>query len=264
MGLPTKPRGDVFARYRVDPALPGSTERIAERLRTGGLAILTGVSSRTAVLKLAGRLMTITAHRDSDSDGLTTLRDTRHHAHRAGYAGFGSGVLEPHTERSGLEHPPRLMMLVCGRASAAGGASLLVDGRAVHADLATTAREAVTALAQPRSAYFGAGDGHPCQVFTTHDDQHIAVRLRLDGLARFSPIVQPHLPLLRAPITRHQMMLPLAPGEGYILDNRRWLHGRTAFTGDRVCWRALGEPRFPLPAGFRPAPAAAARVLVGP
>ncbi|MFH8987132.1 TauD/TfdA family dioxygenase [Streptomyces sp. NPDC017940] len=249
--------GDVFARHRIDPHRPDVPARIAAHLREHGLVTVTGLASRTDVLALASRIMTVTEHRDSDSDGITTIRDTGHHAHRAGFAGFGHGALGPHTERSGIPCPPRLMLLVCGQAAQAGGECVLVDGRAVHADLTTVSHEAVTALAQPRSAYFGAGDGHPSQVFTAHADHTMAVRLRLDGLARFSPIVQPYLPQLRAAITRHKATVRLEPGQGYLLDNRRWLHARTGFTGDRVCWRALGQPRFPMPDGFTPAPVGA-------
>ncbi|MHB6912760.1 TauD/TfdA family dioxygenase [Streptomyces sp. DB-54] len=256
-----KPHDDAFARHRVDPGQPGALEQIASRLRATGLVTFTGATTRTQVLELASRVMDIAEHRDSDSDGLTTIRDTRHHAHRPGFAGFGSGPLEPHTERSGTPCPPRLMMLVCGQAATSGGRCLLVDGRTVHADLISSSNKAATTLTQSCTAYFGAGDGNPTQVFTVHADQHVSVRLRLDELARFSPVVQPYLPELRAAIQRHQVLVSLAPGDGYLLDNRRWLHARTAFTGERVCWRALGHPRFPMPQGFAPAPVTASALV---
>ena len=58
-------------------------------------------------------------------------------------------------------------------------------------------------------------------------------------------------------ITRHQSRLLLAPGQGYLLDNHRWLHVRNQFTGDRSYLRALGEPRIRLANGFAISPAAA-------
>lgn len=90
-------------------------------------------------------------------------------------------------------------------------------------------------------------------MFTEHSDGRVSVRLRLDSLARFSPIVQSYLPCLRSALSTYQVRLPLGAGQGYLLDNERWLHAREAFTGSRLCWRALGEPRFPLPNGFVPA-----------
>ncbi|MEU6145070.1 TauD/TfdA family dioxygenase [Streptomyces sp. NPDC047081] len=248
-----RPYADVFARNRIDLTVPDAGERIAERLRETGLVTVDGLASRAAVIAFATRIMNVVPHRDSDPDGLTTICDTRRDAHRAGFAGFGNGALDPHTERSGTPHPPRLMLLVCGHAAVTGGECLLTDGQAVHSDLFTGDRQAGVGLAQPRTAFFGAGDGHATQVFTVHHDLRVSVRLRFDGLARWNPIVQPYLPQLRAAAVRHQVLLPLAPGQGYLLDNERWLHARRAFTGDRLFWRALGQPVFPMHRGFVPA-----------
>ncbi|GAU70589.1 putative taurine dioxygenase [Streptomyces sp. NBRC 110611] len=256
MRRPHQPYADAFAHHRIDLMVPSVEAAIAAQLRDMGLVTLDGLTSRDAVLAFATRIMHLVPHRDSDSDGLTTIRDTRRHPHRAGFAGFGHGELAPHTERSGTPNPPRLMLLVCGQAAVTGGESLLTDGQAVHTDLFLGGQEAGLALAQPRTAFFGAGDGHTTQVFTVHRSQRVSVRLRLDRLARWSPIVQPHLPQLRTAAVSHQITLALAPGQGYLLDNERWLHARRAFTGDRLCWRALGNPRIPMTRGFAPAPEA--------
>ncbi|MFD7014013.1 TauD/TfdA family dioxygenase [Streptomyces sp. NPDC059928] len=248
------------------PFLPATTTHVSEladRLRETGLVALDGLGSvggvvaRSVVLGFAERIMEITAHRDSDPDGLTTLYDTRRHAKRTGYAGLTNRELAPHTERSGLPRPPRLMLLVCANPAAQGGACLLTDGQAVHAELAEKHPEALDLLSTRHTAYFGGGDGHPTQIFTPHAEGRVSLRLRTDTLARWNPLVTPHLPLLRAVISRHQITLPLLAGQGYLLDNTRWLHARQRFTGDRLCWRALGEPHpavLPLPMGFLPVP----------
>jgi hypothetical protein len=200
--------------------------------------------------------MHIAAHRDGDADGLTTIQDTRRYPDRAGFAGFTSAELLPHTDRSGIPEPPRLMLLVCASPADQGGDSLLVDARQVHADLGAHQRQAADLLAEPRTAFFGAGDGagggHVTQVFTAHPAGRVSARLRQDSLARWSPLLQPHLSHLHSALTRHQRLLRLTAGQAYLLDNTRWLHGRTAFAGRRRCWRVLGNPRFPLPPGFAP------------
>jgi hypothetical protein len=252
-----EPRTDAFLRHYVDITAPGAEPLVMERLREVGMVTLDGLATRGAVHSFADRIMAVIPHRDSDSDGLTTIRDTgRRHAGRAGFAGFGNGELAPHTERSGVPSPPRLMLLVCAQAALAGGECLLTDGRAVHSDLALggspAGRKAGAVLAMPRTAFFGAGDGHATQVFTVHRDRRVSVRLRLDGLARWSPLLEPHLALLREAVVRHQIRMDLAPGQGYLIDNARWLHARSAFTGERLCWRALGHPHSELPRGFAP------------
>ncbi|MFJ9416707.1 TauD/TfdA family dioxygenase [Streptomyces sp. NPDC101227] len=246
--------GDLFAAHFLDHKTPGAPARIAEQLRQSGLVTLDGLATRDAVLAFVSHIMTISPHRDSDPDGLTTIRDTPRHAGRPGFAGLGNGQLAPHTERASLPRPPRLMLLVCSQPADRGGECLLTDGRRVHADLLHHGGgEAADALSRPRTAYFGAGDGHASQVLTSHRDGRVSIRLRFDALARWSPIVQPHLPDLQAAAHGHQQSLRLSPGQGYLLDNERWLHARTAFVGDRVHWRALGDPRFDLDHGFAPA-----------
>lgn len=71
----------------------------------------------------------------------------------------------------------------------------------------------------------------------------IAVRFRLDALVRFSPSVAPHVATLRAAIDRHTLTVPSRAGAGYVLDNRRWLHGRRSYTGDRLMYRVTAAAR---------------------
>ncbi|MFD7501620.1 TauD/TfdA family dioxygenase [Streptomyces sp. NPDC059850] len=214
-------------------------------LHTTGLVHLDGLATRRSVLECASRIMRIALHPDSDADGLTVIRDTGHHADQAGCTGLTSAEVLPHTERSGTLMPPRLMMLVCHRPATRGGECLLADGWTVRDDLAAHHPDALAALSAPRSAYFGGADGHLGAVFGTRPDGRPELRLRWDSLVRFSPLVQPYLRVLRAVIARHQQVRHLRPGEGYLLDNTRWLHARTAFDGPRVCYRALGEPKAP-------------------
>lgn len=246
---------DLFTRHYVDHHRDADG-LIAERMRETGLVTVDGLVTREAVLAFARRIMDITAHRDSDPDGLTVIRDTGRHAHRPGFAGLGSGELTPHTDGSGLPRPPRLLLLVCAQQAKAGGTPLVADGLAAHQELMARRPDAVAALSEPRTAYFGGADGHLAQVFTAVGDRRVAIRLRWDGLVRWSPLVHPYLPFLRAAIVRHLQPLPLQAGAGYLLDNQRWLHARTAFTGPRRYYRCLGESRFALPCGFHTAQSA--------
>ncbi len=253
--FPVTPRPEeIFESHFEDLQLPEPEARIAERLRRSGLVTVNGLEHRSQVLALARVLMRITPHRDSDPDGLTVIRDTGRHADRAGFAGFGNGELLPHTERSGIPCPPRLMLLACERPADTGGECVLVDGRDVYADLAEHHHEALEALSAPRSAFFGGGDGHLSSVFSQVGEGRVAVRFRQDALARFSPEASRHVATLRAAIERHRGELQLASGEAFLIDNHRWLHARGAFTGLRRLHRALGIPRplIALPPGFLP------------
>ncbi|ANP48343.1 hypothetical protein J2Z21_009820 [Streptomyces griseochromogenes] len=245
-----------FADHYVNLRAPHASDAIAAQLRDTGLVTLNGLTTRQAVLVSASQPMEITPHPHGAPDGLTLIHDTGGHAHCTGFAGLGNGELLAHTERSGTPKPPRLILLVCLQPASTGGETILTDGLDIHARLASQNRAAAIAFSQPRTAYFGTGTGHASQVFTVEADGRISIRLRQDGLARWSPFVQPYLPALRTAIAASQHRLTLQVGQGYLLDNHRWLHARTRFTGDRRLLRALGAPHVVLPNGFTPCPTA--------
>ncbi|MFJ5121346.1 TauD/TfdA family dioxygenase [Kitasatospora sp. NPDC088548] len=243
--------GDDFVTGGLDGA---AREQAGEVLREGGLLRLARLGGRDDVLVATGRLMSsLWQHRDADPDGLTVIHDTGHHSGRPGFAGLGRGALALHTECAQHSDPPRLLLLACARAGDAGGESLLVDGRAVLAELAAHHPAAIEALSAERAAYFGGSSGHFASVFQQLPAGWWRLRLRQDDLARFSPDAQAHLPTLRQAIERNTQRLRLAPGQGVVLNNHRLLHGRTAFSGERLILRALGEPHpaLGLGPGFR-------------
>ncbi|WP_395297214.1 TauD/TfdA family dioxygenase [Kitasatospora hibisci] len=232
--------GEVFTASVLDGAV---RERAGAVLREHGLLRLSRLGGRDDVLLAAGRLMSsLWQHRDADPDGLTVIRDTGRHTGRPGFAGLGRGPLALHTECAQQPDPPRLILLACARAGDEGGASLLVDGQAVLAELAGHHPTALEALSADRAAYFGGSSGHFAPVLQQLPDGRWRLRLRQDDLARFSPDAEAHMPALRQAIDRNTHRLRLAPGQGLVLDNHRLLHGRTAFLGERLILRALGEP----------------------
>ncbi|WP_328952919.1 TauD/TfdA family dioxygenase [Kitasatospora purpeofusca] len=246
--------------FTLDALRGDGLERAAAVLRERGLVQLRGLGGRSDVLDTAVLLMSEPwQHRDADPDGLTVIRDTGQHDGRAGFAGLGRGDLELHTECAQLPRPPRLMVLACVRAAEDGGESLVVDGKAVLAELAASRPAALEALSAPRAAYFGGSDGQFAPVLEHLRGGQWRLRLRQDELARFSPEAQAHFPALRRAVEHHTSRMRLACGQALVLDNHRVLHGRTRFTGERLLLRALGWPRpaLGMEAGF-PSPCSAA------
>jgi len=268
--MPSSSPSAFFLDHLVDPRRPAVRARISIRLAAEGLVTMDGLERREQVLGLVRVLMKVNRHRDSDPDGLTVIRDTGRHHDKPGFVGLASGELLPHTDGTALPVPPRLMLLALARAADSGGVCVLVDGRAVYRDLLAGHRDAVEALSEGRAGLFGNGSGTFAPVFAHMSDGSIRVRMRLDELVRMHPLAEPHLPVLRTAIDRHRVALPLRAGQAYLLDNHRWLHARTAFTGGRVAHRALGDPQvgLTLPTGFTVgselgADATAAPALVG-
>jgi alpha-ketoglutarate-dependent taurine dioxygenase len=224
----------------------GQIEDLKRFLVADGLVTFSGVRTRDQLLATAAAVMRVTPHPHSDPDGVTTVRDRGAAGDRPGGAGFSRRALLPHTDRSGVADPPALVMTVVARAAGSGGACVLVDGKAVHEELGL---EALAALSAPRTALFGGLGGHLGSVLTESRTSAAPsvvarrmLRLRLDELALFTPGTAVWLPLLRTVIDRHAVTVTLADGDGYLLDNHRWLHGRTAYIGDRIMHRLLGTP----------------------
>lgn len=94
---------------------------IAARLTEDGFVRFDGIRTRTQLVTLSASLGAIIAHRDSDSDGITTLENRAELGRRLGFAGFGT--LPPHTDGSGEINPPALLLLVCTKAHRVGIAS---------------------------------------------------------------------------------------------------------------------------------------------
>lgn len=245
---------DPVQRYSAEP------HEVPEALAHHGLALVAGLTSSADLADLAQTIGHVVPHRDSDPDGITTITD--HNAQRPGFTGFTNRALQPHTDRSSIPHPPGLLLTSCGQPATSGGDCILVDGQAIYDDLAT-APEALNAFSAPRSALFGGAAGHLGSIFTDVADGHIAIRLRTDNLVRFSPEISRWLSTLRAAIDRYTITVKLRLGDGYILNNHRWLHGRHAFTGHRVLYRitANPHPHLNIPPGFHPTKTPATTVL---
>jgi alpha-ketoglutarate-dependent taurine dioxygenase len=219
----------------------GDQVAVVGALTHHGLALVEGLADSAHLLRVARSVATVVPHRDSASDGVTTLVNLGS-AENGAFAGFSSCALPPHTDRSGVANPPGLLVLGCSQPATSGGQCVLIDGQAVYNTLAETEPDALAALCAPRSVLFGGASGHLGAIFTEYDGGRVTIRLRQDDLVNFSPEVSRWLPMLRAAIDQHVHELDLSAGQGYLLDNHRWLHGRRAFTGHRVVHRVNADP----------------------
>jgi alpha-ketoglutarate-dependent taurine dioxygenase len=243
---------DPLPDRHVELRAAGGVGELAAVLAIHGFATFDGVPGEDALIQLAGRLGQIVRHRDSGSSGITVIADRGQPAAMPGQAGFTAQALAPHTDCSNQQHPAELVIMTCVRSGQRGGECVIVDGQAVYAELASAAPDALVDLSAPRSALFGGSAGLLAAVFEPVADGVVGLRLRLDELARFAPQAQRWIPLLRRTIDRCALSFPLPAGAGYVVNNRRFLHGRRAFTGHRMMCRALVRPRpgWHIPAGF--------------
>jgi hypothetical protein len=236
----------------IDTRRLGAMSRIEEALHADGAAVFAGIPDRPGFLRLARALITIASHRDSDPAGVTAIVRRSEIAEQSGFAGFGDRELHPHTEGSVMAEPPRVLVLMCVRPASVGGHSVLVDGKQVYDDVAGEDSTMLTALSTKGSARFGGTPGFLGSVFEPAPNDRIRIRLRLDDLVCFSPTASRFVDRLRSVVDCRTRIRRLAAGEGFVVLNDRWLHGRTRFDGERTMLRVIGDPRAVLavPAGF--------------
>lgn len=218
--------------FTASPATASS--HVRHELRVTGAVLLEGFGSdqfRDLFDEIARRRH----HRDGDSNA-TTLIAPRPVGSTPGYAGFSRSALAPHTDCSSWESPPTVLGLLCVKAAPVGGEALLVDGWAAINSLTTSEREALQSVAveigtdRRAMTILSPGTGGP------------SIRYRDDSLIFPDPL-GPTWMRLRCALVDNLLTLPLNEYQGYLIDNTRWLHGRTAFRGQRLALRLLGDRR---------------------
>jgi hypothetical protein len=211
----------------------------AELGRVGGVRV-SGVESRACFAESCAQLGTLYVHRDADADGLTRISSRPVGAPDLGRQAFTDSELAFHTDRSGVEEPPVVLTTYCDQPAYEGGVSRLADGKLIFESLARRSPDLLHDLLEPSSAAFGgAGSIITSSVFTQLATGKIMLRFRVDGLGYFRLSAAPAMAeCLRVADCIAESYL-LRNGEGYVVDNRRWLHSRTSFSGQRVIYRGL-------------------------
>jgi alpha-ketoglutarate-dependent taurine dioxygenase len=156
--------------------------------------------------------MTIRPHRGADAEGVTVITKTRDES--SGYAGFTDAELIPHTDGSAESSPAGLLLLARQQAADEGGSTRVVDGARVTRALADQHPAARGPLSAPQAAFFGTAGAY------------LGAPLEPAGPA----------------IAAHTQTFRLREGDGVLLSNTRWLHGRDNFVGHRSMLRILGDP----------------------
>lgn len=199
------------------------------------------VDSREAFVALCQKVGTSAPHRDADGDNVTEVKFVSGRAGQAGYDGMSSGPLDPHTDGSGNKIAPSYVALWCAEQAGEGGESLLVDIQEVVEDLLVQSPWVVDILSQPNVSIFRSGSEEYAGPILFREDQtgRWRVRLRLDSQGFFNGDGQRAITRLREAIARRTRTFSMQPGEGYLIDNFRILHGRLPFTGSRKMLRIL-------------------------
>lgn len=218
--------------------------QIQQLLSDQGIVFIENINDSQDFLKEVCSLGEILFHHDSMENGLTHIvnnpySNKRQDAAILNHLGLTQGALIPHTDRSGLAAPPTILAFWIESQSHNGGSSLFVDSHQVFEELSIFNPEIIEILSRPKSVVFKSENGLLESSIFEINNETLYVRFRFDKMVYFSTEVWQVIPELLNMIKKCTIKQKLVSGSGYILNNRRWLHGRTHFFGERSAYRLL-------------------------
>lgn len=223
----------------------GLIPKIKRELEASGIVFIEGATSRAAVLKFSSKIGHVVGHRDSEVDGLTRIAHDPSRERERGFLGFSAKGLFPHTDRSSLQNPPNLLLTVCDQQAESGGESLLVNACRVYTAMLNDFIPSLQKLHDNNAAYFGNNDDYiAAPIFSRRQDGSIAVRFRLDDNVHFNGNMITEFGDFIALVRAHMHCINFDRGQGYLINNKQWLHGRRSFSGSREMWRVLIDRPF--------------------
>ena len=233
-----------FNALYIDISQENVEEIIRGNLENRGLITFDQINSVEELRLFCSKLGKSLTHRDSDEYGVTQIVNREAPMPGDGYQAFTNSALTLHTDGSSVAEPATLVVFWCAEPGETGGLSLFVDGKQVYQHLATQYPSILQTLARPRSVIF-AGAETPLEsaIFSTLPGGKLCIRFRYDSLGYYSAPVSNALPIFLGLLDQHKIMFALQKHQGYIVQNGRWLHGRTAFSGGREAYRMLIQPQ---------------------
>jgi phosphoglycolate phosphatase-like HAD superfamily hydrolase len=122
-----------------------------------------------------------------------------------------------------------------------GGFSLFVDTHHVVDELRLRNTALYNLITSSKFSSFRSDNGS-FQPRPIYDERTGIFRYRFDDGIQLSASLVEQLPKLRNIFYQHAFAVELKPGQCYVADNHRFLHGHTSFTGSRELLRVLAHP----------------------
>lgn len=172
------------------------------------------------------------SHPHETAPGVTIIRPLA--ATSAGEAGFTSDPLGLHTDRATTPLPPSILATLVMEQSEDGGSSLLLDGKSLVMDVLSGGSFSADLMLRTDA-------GELIPIFNRDSRGLCQIRYRDDDVARpyaKNASAASRLAAVRRSLNSSQAT-PMKVGEGYLIHNHRYLHGRTGFLGNRVVARLL-------------------------
>lgn len=216
-------------------------DEITKEFSQKGVVLLSEIQNEQYLAELISRFCDI--HKNTDNESITYLSATTNNTDN-NQRGFTNLALYPHTDRSSIENPPNMLALFCLESNASNdGKCLLVDGYLIAKQLHEKFPDTLEKLRKPNSAIFSDGTVAHTGSIIDCDNNHFTIRFRFDQYGFFNSELIKHLDIFKRCVEENMVTFKLQRHEAYIINNRRWLHGREAFSGNRTMCRIHAETK---------------------
>ncbi|MCK8494901.1 MULTISPECIES: TauD/TfdA family dioxygenase [Spirosoma] len=233
-----------FLKHLIDVD-KANEESILDALDKHGIITFNGIFEIDCFLDLCSKIGPLFNHPDADVNGLTQITHKVDGIDRPGVPGLTDKNLVPHTDRATVADPPFYTSLLCIKTAAHGGDTILADGKEIYDVMKNRFPSELSLLEQPDGAIFGRGSHqYSSAIFNSQGSASKYIRFRYDDIAYFSAEIIQALSVFLTLVYQCQHVFKLDNGQGYIVQNGRWLHGRHSFEGDRLMNRALIDSKF--------------------
>lgn len=195
-----------------------------------GVVFARGATASDLIEALGG-FGTVFLHPDASASGITEIKPNGDER-----GGFSRAGLKLHTDRALLQVPPAFLGLILDEAAESGGEALFLDSAELVARLIEIGVSPEDLLSV---RLVSAGHGAETLPFLSRvDNVGWQCRYRDDHVGHPSGPASV-LAQINQALGDLVKAVELEPGESYILNNHRWLHGRREFQGARRASRLL-------------------------
>ncbi|AQG80223.1 TauD/TfdA family dioxygenase [Spirosoma montaniterrae] len=232
----------TFFREHIIDIARVSSQTVVDTLNVHGVITFEHIYETSHFLKLCNKIGTVYSHPDADYKGITSIEYKPTPIAKPGLLGFTKKNLIPHTDRATVINPPFYTSLLCIKPAIDGGDTILVDGKKIYNEMKMNFTEELSILEKPDIAIFGRGkDQLVSAIFAEVDLLHSNkfLRFRYDDVSYFSAEAIESINIFLSLVYKYKHEFRLEYGQGYIVQNGRWLHGRSAFDGERLMYRVL-------------------------
>ncbi len=211
---------------------------IKEQLLTHGIVLISDIHMEEDAISIADSLGITLKSIDADNNGITDISNYNQGKNAKNSAAFTKEGLLLHTDRSPIPSPPTLLMNWMSIKDCIGGESLLADGYQIFRFLLSNQPKTLAVLTQPDMACFTDGiDTFTGSIFHFDQNHSLQIRFRYDRCSFFKPEAKKAVEIFLKTAEKFTHIIDFNIGCGYLIDNRRWLHGRRPFEGNRCVKR---------------------------